>query len=147
MDSQHVVDEVVSFEKGESDEFREVVVKVGPGGGRAQRFVGRLLGESTQVTRVGVELVRVYLGRKGKYAVHKKTTDWTDFSVITDWAKELKKKDWRNGLDLDLDAQSWSDSTLEVVDSFEELRDRVPARIYRTLVDTTDHPPIEDLDI
>ncbi|MEU7142854.1 EXLDI protein [Nocardia sp. NPDC046473] len=145
MESQHVVDEVVSFSKGETEEFREVIVKVGPGGGRTQRFAGRLLGESTQFNRVGVELVRVYLGRKGKYAVHKKTTDWTDLSVMTDWVKELKKKDWRSGFDLD--EQSWGDSTLEVVDSFEELRDRIPAKIFRTLVDTTEHPPIEDLDI
>lgn len=144
MDSRHAVDEVVSFEKGSSDEFREVVVKVGPGGVRAQRFTGRLLGESTQFTRVGVEQVRVYLSRKGKYAVHKQTTDWTDFSVMTDWVKDLKK-DWRNGFDLD--DQSWGDSTLQVLDSVEELRDRVPLKIYRTLVDVTEHPPIEDLDI
>ncbi|WP_433661662.1 EXLDI protein [Nocardia sp. CA-128927] len=145
MDSQHVVDEVVNFEKGDSDEFREVVVKVGPGGGRAQRFVGRRLGESTQFTRVGVEQVRVYLSRKGKYVVHKQATDWTDFSVMTDWVKEFKKKDWRNGFELD--DQSWGDYTLEVVDSIEDLRDRVPAKIYRTLIDATERPPIEDLDI
>lgn len=144
MESQHAVDEVVHFEKGDSDEFREVVVKVGPGGGRAQRFAGRLLAESTQFTRVGVEQVRVYLSRKGKYAVHKQTTDWTDFSVMTDWVKDLKK-DWRNGFDLD--DQSWGDSTLQVLDSVEELHDRVPLKIYRTLVDVTEHPPIEDLDI
>ncbi|MEV6561031.1 EXLDI protein [Nocardia sp. NPDC051756] len=144
MDAPHVVDEVVSFEKGDSEGFREVVVKVGPGGGRAQRFTGRLLGESTQFTRAGVEQVRVYLSRKGKYAVHKQTTDWTDFSVVTDWVKDLKK-DWRNGFDLD--DQSWGDATLEVVDSVAELRDRVPLKIYRTLVDVTEHPPIEDLDI
>ncbi|WP_405167307.1 EXLDI protein [Nocardia sp. NBC_01499] len=145
MDSQQAVDGVVDFEKGDSDEFREVVVKVGPGGGRAQRFVGRLLGASTQFTRVGVEVVRVYSTRKGKYAVHKQATDWTDFSVMTDWVKEFKKKNWRNGFELD--DQSWGDYTLDVVDSVEELRELIPARIYRTLIDSTEQSPIEDLDI
>ncbi|WP_378737070.1 EXLDI protein [Nocardia brasiliensis] len=136
---------VVDLEKGDSGEFDEVVVKLGPGGARVQRFAGRLLGESPQVTKAGIEVVRVYSSRKGKYVVHRRTAEWTDFSVMADWVKELKKKNWRNVLELD--ELSWGDSTLEVVDSDEELRDRVPAKIYRTLVDVTEQPPIEDLDI
>ncbi|WP_194834024.1 EXLDI protein [Nocardia sp. XZ_19_369] len=143
-----VVEGGVDFEKADPEGFGEVVLKVGPGSGRVQRFAGRRVGESTQVTKAGVELVRVYLSRKGKYVVHKQSAEWTDFSVVADWVKELKKmqkKNWRGGVDLD--NQSWGDRTLEVVDSFEELRERVPAKIFRTLTDTSAHPPIEDLDI
>ncbi|PXX66658.1 EXLDI family protein [Nocardia tenerifensis] len=144
MDTRHAGtgDEVVGLDKGE--EFREVVVKVGPGGGRAQRFVGRLLGESTHFTSAGIELIRVYLGRKGKYAVHRQATDWTDFAVMSDWVKDFRK-DWRQSLELD--DRRWSDSTLDVANSFEELRDRLPARVFRTLTDPTEHPSVETLDI
>jgi len=94
-----------------------------------QRFVGRQIGESRQFTRGGVEAVRVYVSRKGKYVVHRQKSEWSDYSVLSGWIKEWKN--WRNLLDID--APSWGEYTLEVVDTFGELRERIPAKMHRSL--------------
>ncbi|WP_280445481.1 EXLDI protein [Nocardia brasiliensis] len=135
--------EVVDFRK-ESAELPEVVLPVGPGGTRKQRFHGRKLGAAKQFSKTGVELVRLYVTRKGKYVVHRQAADWTDLSLMSDWVQELKKTDWRG---LDLERCAWSDYALDIVDTVEELRDLVPPRIFRTLDAVNEHPPIEDLDI
>ncbi|MFG1794478.1 EXLDI protein [Nocardia altamirensis] len=132
---------VVELTKG--DEYPEVELKVGPGGRRRQRFAGRLVGESRQFTKEGLEAFRVYLSKKGKYAVHRQSAEWSDYSVVTTLIKDWKN--WRNVLDLD--DLGWGDYTLEVVDSLDELRERVPAKVYRAVVDVTEHPSVEDLDI
>ncbi|MEU4344144.1 EXLDI protein [Nocardia sp. NPDC023852] len=132
-----VVDGVVV---GSTEELREFVLKVGPGGGRMQRFVGRQIGGSRQFTKVGIDAVRVYVSRKGKYVVHRRMSDWSDCpaaGLIKDW------KSWSNVLY----EQSWGDYTLDVVDTIDELRERIPAKIYHTLVDVAEHPRTENLDI
>ena len=39
------------------------------------------------------------------------------------------------------------ESTLEVVDSLEELRDKIPPQLYDMVAASADRPAIEDLDI
>ncbi|WP_433195660.1 EXLDI protein [Nocardia sp. CA-107356] len=134
---------VVDVTKTAPGEFQEIQLEVGPGGGRKQRFQGRLLGEAREYTKVGVELIRVYLSRKGKYVVHRRVSEWSDFAAtiwITDW-----KKNWREIFEID--DRACADYTVEIVESFEDLALRVPAKIYRSLVDVTEHPQTEDLDI
>ncbi|MEU0501699.1 EXLDI protein [Nocardia sp. NPDC005998] len=126
-----------------SGEFQEILLEVGPGGGRKQRFQGQLLGQARSYTTDGVELTQVYLSRKGKYVVHRRISEWSDFAAmswITDW-----RKNWRDIFDIN--EQVWADYTVEVVESFADLAGRIPAKIYRSLVDMTQYPQAEDLDI
>ncbi|MRH91614.1 EXLDI protein [Nocardia sp. SYP-A9097] len=147
-----------------------VELRVGPGGGRTQSFVGRLLAESQQVSKVGTEVVNVYLSRKGKFVVHRHYIEWadfqqatklayhtakdefivarrnsdqSDFSPITNWVKEFKN--WREMLGLGKDG--YGDFTLDIVDTLEELRDRIPAKAFRTAADVVANPASQDLDI
>ncbi|WP_330183455.1 EXLDI protein [Nocardia sp. NBC_01503] len=147
-----------------------IELRVGPGGGRTQTFVGRLLSESQQVTKVGTEVVGVYLSRKGKFVVHRQYVEWSDFqqatkqayhtvradfvtarrnsdqsdfSPITHWVKEFKN--WREMLGLGKDG--YGDFTLDIVDSLDELRSRVPAKAFRIAADVVSNPASQDLDI
>jgi len=134
---------VIDVTKTAPGQFREILLEVGPGGGRQQRFQGRLLGEGREYTKVGVELIRVYLSRKGKYVVHRRVSEWSDFAALS-WIKDWKKN-WREIFEID--DRTWADYTVEIVESFEDLAGLVPAKIYRSLADVTKHPQIEDLDI
>ncbi len=147
-----------------------IELRVGPGGGRTQSFVGRLLAESQQVTKVGTEVINVYLSRKGKFVVHRQYVEWSDFqqatkqaynsvradfitarrnsdqsdfSPITHWVKEFKN--WRELLGLGKDG--YGDFTLDIVDSLDELRERVPAKAFRIAADVVSNPASHDLDI
>ncbi|MEV5837511.1 EXLDI protein [Nocardia sp. NPDC052112] len=131
----------INIDKSASD-MRDVLLRVGPGGSRRQRFVGRKLGEAREFTKSGIQVVRVYLSRKGKYVVHRQQSDWMDFAQ-TNWTRDLKN--WREIFDVD--DQTWGDYTVDILDSVEELAERVPARIYRELVDTETSPKIDELDI
>ncbi|WP_433680998.1 EXLDI protein [Nocardia sp. CA-119907] len=146
-ESLAVVVDVTKARPGEAiaapGEFREILLEVGPGGGRKQRFQGRLLGQARSYTTDGVELTRVYLSRKGKYVVHRRISEWSDFAAVS-WIKDWKKN-WRDIFDID--EQAWADYTVEIVESFEDLAGRIPSKIYRSLVDMTQHPQTEDLDI
>jgi len=123
-------------------EPHDVLLEVGPGGRRRQRFVGRKVGEAREFTTVGIEVIRVYLSRKGKYVVHRQRTDWVDFA-LTNWTGDLAN--WRELFDVD--DQTWADYEVEIVDSVEDLVGRVPSRIYRGLFGSEERPKIEDLDI
>ncbi|MFJ9362929.1 EXLDI protein [Nocardia sp. NPDC101769] len=150
--------------------MREITLRVGPGGGRTQRFVGRLLAEAQHVTKEGSESVQVFLSRKGKLVVHRHYVEWSDFaqasknaarerkaefitarhssdqsdlSVFTNWAKGFKN--WREFLGLGEDG--YGDFTLEIVDSLMELRDRIPAKVYRIVADVVENPSSQVLDI
>ncbi|MEV4124561.1 EXLDI protein [Nocardia sp. NPDC049707] len=131
----------ITIDKSASD-MRDVLLKVGPGGARRQRFVGRKLGETREFTKAGIEVVRVYRSRKGKYVVHRQQAAWVDFA-LTNWTRDLKN--WREIFDVD--DQTWGDYTVDIVDSVEELAGRVPARIYRELVRPEASPTIDELDI
>ncbi|MFI9506247.1 EXLDI protein [Nocardia sp. NPDC052566] len=131
---------------GEADagDLHEIVLKVGPGGVRKQRFVGRLVGEQREYTKAGTDLTRVYLSRKGKYVVHRQHSSWKDHAAQVDWSDW---SDWKQWLGLADRAPEWGDFTLEVADSPQELRDRIPERIYRPLVYLMEEPSTQDLDI
>ncbi|MEV6069883.1 EXLDI protein [Nocardia sp. NPDC052001] len=147
-----------------------IELRVGPGGGRTQSFVGRLLAESQQVTKAGTEVVKVYQSRKGKFVVHRHYIEWadfqqatkqayrnakddfvvarrnsdqSDFTPLTNWAKEFKN--WREMLGLGEDG--YGDFTLDIVESLEELRDRIPAKAFRIASDVVANPASQDLDI
>jgi EXLDI family protein len=131
-------------------EFDEILLRVGPGGGRRQRFFGKLVGEAKEFTKAGIDVVRVYVSRKGKYVVHRQRSEWSDIVVLKNWTEDWKnlREDWKGWREMfDFEDQGWGDYSVEIVDTFEELADRVPAKIYRGLVDVAQHPQTEDLDV
>ncbi|MBL1075269.1 EXLDI protein [Nocardia sp. 2] len=154
----------------DADGMQEFELRVGPGGGRTQRFTGRLIAESQQVTKSGAEVVQVYLSRKGKFVVHRHYIDWndflqsgkksyreqkealagarahsgqSDFAVFGEWAKGLKN--WRDLVGFGDGGAG--DYTLDIVETLEELRDRVPAKAFRIVSDVVHNPAEEVLDI
>ncbi|MEV0031812.1 EXLDI protein [Nocardia sp. NPDC050793] len=132
-----------SIDIHKAGDLQEIVLKAGPGGGRTQRFHGRRLIEARRVAKDGMEVVRVYQSRKGKYVVQRQFSDWSDFAVFTNLS--LDWKNWRNMIGLG--DQGWGDFTVTVVDSVEEVRELVPAKVYRTVADIAEHGSSQDLDI
>ena len=135
----------VDVEEGRREGFDEIVVRVGPGKGRKVRFVGTLLGEWVSTTPSRVETFRVYRGRTGKFVVHVERSP--DFSMVN---AEGKPAGWRAYLGLDWNASYGTtpgESTIEVVESVEELRARIPEQLYDMVAGSAQQPPVEDLDI
>ncbi|WP_157172648.1 EXLDI protein [Nocardia exalbida] len=128
----------------EPGDLRQIVLRVGPGGGRRQRFVGRLLGESREYDKAGMNVVRVYVSRKGKYVVHRRESNWREMFGAIDWTDW---KNWRELLGVGGGEREWGDYTVEIVDSPAELDGRIPEHIYRTVVDIAENPTSQDLQI
>lgn len=125
-------------------DYTEHELRVGPGGARRQRFVGRRLGDYRHFTKQGIAVLTVYQGRTGKFVIHRQESDWADASsVVANWTKGLKQ--WRDVIGLGEDG--WGEFTSEVVDSIGELRGRVPEKLYRTVIDVVEHPATQVLDI
>lgn len=151
--------------------FQQVTVQVGSGRDRReQRFSGVLLGEWRHPTAERrIERFRVYRTPKGKFALHtSRMPDWAAWSDPEtwrggwhwDWARErasMGRENWRDltqGLKDTLRREAmrgWSwgpnEESLDVADSLEELRDKIPADFYETLTGDAGHPDVEDLDI
>ncbi|GLZ79554.1 hypothetical protein Afil01_43610 [Actinorhabdospora filicis] len=141
----------VDVEEGREQGFGEVIVRVGVGVGRKQRFVGVLLAEWGRSMGDLVEVYRVYRSRSGKFVVHlKKSPTWRTGAAGEeegDWLKGLM--DWRSLLGIG--EQTWSftqgEARLEVVGTLEELAEKVPEDLYKMVAAVAEQPPVEDLDI
>ncbi|HVA91002.1 MAG TPA: EXLDI protein [Chloroflexota bacterium] len=136
----------IEVEEGRREGYEEITVRVGPGGGRKQRFSGVLLGEWGHSTGRRVEQFRVYRTRTGRFVVHvKRSPDWT----WTGTDAGSRRERWRAYLGLG--EQSWGftkgESTLEVVDSLDGLREKIPPELYDMVASAAEQPAIEDLDI
>ncbi len=127
--------------------FEEITVRVGVGAGRKVRFVGVLVGEWVDAgsNRSGMpDAYRVYRGRSGKFVVHvERSPDW--------WAVDAEGKPagWRGWIGVG-DVRYGSkpkESTLEVVDTLELLRDKVHAELFDMVSRATRQPTVEELDI
>jgi len=134
----------VDVEEGRREGFDEIVVRVGLGKGRKVRFVGVLLGEWVNTSYSRVETFRVYRGRTGKFVLHvERSPDWT----MVD--QEGKPAGWRGYLGIgNLSyGSSPGESTLDVIGSLEELRERIPPQLYDIVAGFSQQPAVEDLDI
>ena len=135
----------VDVEEGRREGFDEITVRVGPGKGRKVRFSGVVLGEWINTTHNRVETFRVYRSRTGKFVVHiERSADFTMVDI------EGKPVGWRGYLGLQWDVSYGAtpgESTLEVVQSLQELRERIPSQLYDLVSGSATQPPVEDLDI
>ena len=129
---------------GSARGFDEITVRVGPGRGRKVRFTGVLLGEWVNSSFSRVETFRVYRGRTGKFVVHIERSP--DYSMVN---AEGKPAGWRGYLGIgDISyGTTPGESTLEVVESLDELRARIPQQLYDSVATSAQQPAVEDLDI
>jgi EXLDI family protein len=133
----------VDVEEGKRAGFDEITVRVGSGKGRKVRFVGLLVGEWYS-SQGRIENYRVYRGRTGKYVLHvERSADWTMVDA------EGKPAGWRGYLGLGNVSygSTPAESTLEIIDSLEALRPKVPPQLYDMVAGSHREPVVEDLDI
>jgi EXLDI family protein len=138
----------VEIEEGREEGYDEIVVQVGRGKGRKQRFSGVLLGEWSKSSNEGEETCRVYRSRTGKYVVHAERSErWKD----TDPDAEKWNTGWRSWVGNWSANQTWTvtpaESTLHIVDSLDDLRDILPPELFDIVAEAAEEPDIEDLDI
>lgn len=135
---------LVEVEEGRLAGWDEVTVRVGPGGGRLQRFQGVLLADWHRTVGGGDEHHRVYRTRSGRFAHHVAHPQ----GFVHTAGKDGTLTGWRKHLSAD---QQWGEvpahATLTVVDTLEELRAVVPAELAALVEQHADAPEVEDLDI
>jgi EXLDI family protein len=134
----------VDMEDGRREGFDEITVRVGPKAGRKVRFSGVLLGTWGNSTSGRAEIVNVYRSRSGKFVIHiQRTPDWTARDP------DGKPGGWRSWLGLG--DFSWvgstGESTLEVVDTVDKLRGKIPPELFDLVAAAAQQPVVEDLDI
>jgi EXLDI family protein len=135
----------VDVEDGRREGFEEITVRIVPGG-RKVRFSGVLIGElaNSSSSSSRWEVLRVYRSRTGKFVLH---TDRTaEYSALD---AEGKPAGWRGYLGVGNISYSSrpAEATLDVFDSLEELRARIPAQLYDMVAGSARQPLVEDLDI
>ena len=134
----------VEVEEGRREGFDDVIVRVGPAPGRKVRFTGVLLGLWTNSSHGRGEVFRVYRSRTGKFVLHiERSPDWT---MVND---EGKPAGWRGYLGIGNVSYGTTpaESTLEVFESLDELRERIPPQLYDIVAGSAHQPPVEDLEI
>jgi EXLDI family protein len=134
----------VDLEEGRREGFDEITVRVGPGKGRKVRFSGLLLGEWSNSTSSRYEVFRVYRSRTGKFVVHTdRTPEWTTVDA------HGKPAGWRGFLGLGNISYGFApgESGIEVVDTLDALRERIPSGLFDIVASSPRKPAIEDLDI
>jgi EXLDI family protein len=134
----------VDVEEGRREGFDEIVVRVGPGRGRKVRFTGVFLGEWVNTSGSRVETFRVYRGRSGRFVLHIERSP--DYAMVDG---EGRPAGWRGYLGIGNISYGTTpgESTLEVVESLDELRERIPPQLYESVASSARQPAVEDLDI
>jgi EXLDI family protein len=138
----------VEVEEGRQQGYDEIVVRVGPGLGRKQRFSGVLLAEWGRSTNERTEIFRVYRSRSEKFVAHVERSE-----AYTNAGPDAEKwnSGWRAWVGDWSANQTWmctpAESSLRVATSLDELREILPAELYEVVADLADQPTIEDLDI
>ena len=138
----------VEVEEGRQQGYEEVIVRVGAGLGRKQRFSGMLLAEMEQTGNERDETYRIYRTRTEKFVVHHERSE---AHVNTGSNAEKYRTGWRAWVGDWSANQSWTripaDSTLRIVGDLDALRDIIPRELYELVLDAVNQPTIEDLDI
>lgn len=138
----------VEVEEGRQQGYEEVIVRVGPGLGRKQRFAGMLLAEMEQTGNERDETYRIYRTRTEKFVVHHERSE---AHVNTGPNAEKYRTGWRAWVGDWSANQSWTripaDSTLRIVGDLDALREIIPHELYELVLDAVNQPAIEDLDI
>jgi EXLDI family protein len=124
--------------------FEEVVLKIGFGAGRKVRFHAVLLGEWFKSDGEKFIHYRVYRGPK-KFALH---TEQTEYFEMRD-AQGNPLTGWRawTGIGMASGGGKPAEATLDLFDTLDELRDRVPEELFETVSASVKQPGVQELDI
>jgi EXLDI family protein len=134
----------VDVEDGRREGFKEITLRVGPGKGHKVRFTGVLMGDLGTSTGSREEHYRIYQSRKGKFVLHvERSPDWTARDA------DGKPSGWRSyiGLGVHTWAYTTGESTLEVFDTLDAMRDRIPPELYDMVSGMAEQSTLEELDI
>jgi EXLDI family protein len=135
---------LVEVEEDRLAGFQEITVRVGVGGAKRQRFLGVLLADWNRTAGDRQERYRVYRTRTGKFAVHLARSQ----EFVHTAGKDGQLTGWRKHLSSD---QQWgqipASASLEVFETFEDLRHAVPAELAALLEVHATDVEVEDLDI
>jgi EXLDI family protein len=138
----------VEIEEGRQQGYDEIIVRVGTGLGRKQRFSGVLLAELERSGNQGSETYRVYRTRSDKYVVH---VEKSEAHIDVGPNAEKWSTGWRAWIGDWSAEQAWTrtpaSSTLHVAATLDDLRALVPEELYHVVADMADQPVIEDLDV
>lgn len=135
---------MVEVEDAELEGFEEITVRVGPGKGRRQRFLGVQLAAWTRSTKDRVEQFHVYRSRTGKYVLHIEKSAEVHWTAGADGTATGWRKHFSSDQQVGTTAPT---ATLEIVDTRENLRPKVPSELYDLVVAADEQPAVEDLDI
>jgi EXLDI family protein len=135
----------VETAEGLREGFDDVVVRVGVGAGRKVRFTAVLVGEWTDTINERIEQYRVWRGRTGKYVLHIERQPGY-------WQLDAEGNPvggWKGGLGIGVAKYRGTpkEQILEVFDSLEHLRDKVPPELYDIVARDARQPTVEELDI
>jgi len=127
--------------------FKEITVKVGSPPNRKQRFFGELLGEWGRQSKSRVEMYKLFRTRNNKFAVHiERSPDWM-------WERSTGNGGWFERVTsyLGMGDQTWGhtagEARLEVVETVDELREKIPPELFEMVKGALENPTVEDLDI
>lgn len=135
----------VDVEESLIEGYEEITVRVGIGSGRKVRFTGVLVGEWMDTRNKSAEHVRVFRGRTGRFVIHAERNEqwWVvepDGKPVVGWRSWLGVGDLRYG-------SSPRESTLEVVATLDELRDKIPPELFEMVARSSRQPAVELLEI
>jgi EXLDI family protein len=135
----------VKLEDDRAAGFDDVVVKVGIGAGRKVRFSGLLLGEWFSSEGEKFDRYRVFRGPTGKFALHIERGG--HFAMLDAQGNPLTG--WRawTGIGMASGGGKPAEGTLDVFETIEELRDRVPREFYEMVAASVNQPFVEEIDI
>jgi len=164
----------ITIEEAKMSGFQEITVRVGDKGTyTSKRFLGRPLARRRiHDSQQRATTLTVFQTAKGKLALYTKfTPHWGDPSAWSAWASSWSNwSPWSWDMDWDSDpagspqpqppqppqpprrpeVRSWLEGgeyRLEVFETLEELRERVPPELYDAAQHALSGPEIEDLDI
>ena len=134
----------VEVEDARKAGYDEVVLKIGFGAGRKVRFHATLLGEWFKSDGEKFEHYRVYRGPK-KFALHIEHTEY--FEMRDAQGNPLTGCRAWTGIGMASGGGKPAEATLDLFDTLDELRDRIPAELFETVSASVRQPGIQELDI
>jgi EXLDI family protein len=135
----------VDHEEGLQAGFEEITVRVGLQKGRRVRFLGVLLGDWVVTEGERFEHYRVYRGKAGRFAIHVERAGYWEMRD----AEGNPLSGWRawTGIGMASGGGQPPNSTLDVVDTLDDVKRLVPAPLYEIVAASVEQPIVEDLDI
>jgi EXLDI family protein len=134
----------VDTAEGLREGFDEITVRVGIGAGRKVRFTGVLVGEWVDTSGSRATAYHVYRGRTGRFVLHvERSPEW--------WAVDAEGKPagWRGwvGIGNLRYGSAPRESTLDVIETLEALRDKIPPELFEMVERSAKQAAVEELDI